>query len=307
MILVYAIFVFAVILFLPADAWAWGPGMHMYIAMHALENIALVAPVIAKLMQKYPADFMYGAVIPDIVVGKKYAGYMHHCHNWRIGRLILSEAKTERQRAAAYGYLLHLAADVVAHNYYIPFKMVRSYQTRLLSHTYWEMRFDLGVPDNVWKQIGKASEHEISEFDNLLERVLKKTIFSFKTNKRIFSSILILQKMRGVRDSLKIYAGRSRWKMVEEKRQHYKDLTIETVMDFLSRPDSADCLQIDPAGISRLMYASNLRRRMKNLLSRGILKEKQARKLVDLVQERLAVGLYRPNLILPDVTDVLKC
>lgn len=306
MLLVYVIFVFALILFLPADAWAWGPGVHMYVAMYALEKIALVAPVIARLMKEYPSDFMYGAVVPDIVVGKKYAGLMHHCHNWRIGHLILSEAKTDRQRAAAYGYLMHLAADIVAHNYYIPFKIVRSYKARMLSHTYWEMRFDLGIPDKVWKQIDKVSEHEIKEIDDLLERVLKKTIFSFKTNKRIFSSILILQKMRSSRDILKIYAGQSRWQMGKEKRQHYEDMTIETAMDFLSNPDDADCLKIDPTGISRLTYAGNLRRRMKNLLSRGILKEKQADKLVELVGERLAVGLYRPDLILPDVTDVMK-
>ena len=306
MFLVYVIIALGVFLLIPNVAYAWGPGMHMQIAMTALANIAIAAPVIRKLMEKYPDDFMYGAVIPDIIVGKKYAGYMHHCHNWRIGHLILSEAKTDRQRAAAYGYLMHLAADIVAHNYYIPFKMIRSYKTRTLSHTYWEMRFDIGVPEKVWKQIGKIEDHVSEEFDLLLERVLRKTIFSFKTNKRIFSSILIIQKMRSVRDSLRLYADKSRWKMVEEKRQHYLDLTIEAALDFLVHPDSASVLEIDPTGISRLTYAKNLRRRMKNLLTRGILKEKQAEKLVELVQERLAVGLYRPNLVLPDITDVLE-
>lgn len=277
----------------------------MQVAMTAIANIALIAPVIRKLIEKYPDDFMYGAVIPDIIVGKKYAGYMHHCHNWHIGHLILSEAKTDKERSAAYGYLMHLAADIVAHNYYIPFKMIRTYKTRTLSHTYWEMRFDIGVPEKVWKQIGKISEHHSEEFDLLLDRVLRKTIFSFKTNKRIFSSILIIQKMQSVRDSLKLYADKSRWKMIEEKRQHYLDLTIEFAMDFLAHPDSASVLEIDPTGTARLTYAKNLRRRMKNLLTRGILKESQADKLVELVQERLAVGLYRPDLILPDVTDVM--
>ncbi len=306
MLLVHFIVFFIFFLFIPSTAYAWGPGMHMCVAIHALENLALAVPFISSLMKKYPLDFMYGAVIPDIIVGKKYAGYMHHCHNWRIGHLILSEAKSDRQRAAAFGYLLHLSADVVAHNYYIPFKIIKSYSARMLSHTYWEMRFDLGLPEKVWKQIDKISEHEIVEFDDLLERVLKKTIFSFKTNKRIFSTILILQKMKGVRDSLKIYAGKSRWKIEEEKRKHYEELTFDASIDFLSHPENAQCLQIDPTGVARLAYAHTLRRRIKKLFSKGIIGIKQINQLIELVEERLAVGLYRPNLLLPDVTDIIK-
>ncbi len=303
--LFYTVIAILIFLLLPADALAWGPGMHMYLGMTALAKISLAAPVIRSLLEKYPDEFLYGTVVPDVVVGKKYAGYMHHCHNWDIGRLILAEAATQKQRAAAYGYLMHLAADIVAHNYYIPFKIVKSYSTRMLSHTYWEMRFDIGVPEKVWKQISKAANYEMGEFDLLLERILKKTIFSYRVNKRIFSSILIFQKMRGMRDSLKLYAKRSRWEVGEENRQHYVDLTMEAVFDFLAHPANAACLDVDPTGESRLTYAKNLRRRLKLLVGRGVLTKRSAKTVVDLVKERLAVGLYRPNLILPDVTDVL--
>jgi hypothetical protein len=305
MFLIYTIIATVVFLLLPETAHAWGPGMHMFVGMTALAKMALAAPAIRALMEKFPDEFLYGAVVPDVVVGKKYAGYMHHCHNWDIGRLILSEAKTDRQRAAAYGYLMHLAADVVAHNYYIPFKMIKSYSARMLSHTYWEMRFDIGVSEKAWRQMDKVSKYEMGEFDLLLERVLKKTIFSYRTNKRIFSSILIFQKMRGMRDSLKLYAKTSRWEVGEENRQHYVDLTLDAALDFLAHPTTAACLEVDPTGISRLTYAKNLRRRIRILMRRGVLTKKAVKTLVDLVKERLAVGLYRPNLILPDVTDVL--
>lgn len=305
MVLVYVIIATIVFILLPGTAHAWGPGMHMYVGMTALAKIALAVPAIRLLMEKFPDEFLYGAVVPDVVVGKKYAGYMHHCHNWDIGRLILSEARSDRQRAAAYGYLMHLAADVVAHNYYIPFKMIKSYSARMLSHTYWEMRFDIGVPEKVWRQVDKVSAYEIGEIDLLLERVLKKTIFSYRTNKRIFSSILIFQKMRGMRKSLNIYAKRSRWEVGEENRQHYVDLTMDAALDFLAHPKTAACLEIDPTGVGRLTYAKNLRRRIKIMLSRGVIDKRDASKLIDLVKERLAVGLYRPNLVLPDVTDVI--
>ena len=238
-------------------------------------------------------------------MGKKYAGYMHHCHNWRIGRLILSEAESDRQRAAAYGYLMHLAADVVAHNYYIPVKIVRSYRARLLSHTYWEMRFDLGVSERAWERLGRASRVDVEEFDELLERVLRKAIFSFKTKKRIFNTIVMLQKLKTLRTSLALYAEYSSYGIPEENRQHYVDLTLESALEFLKDPNGAACLQIDPAGRRRLEDAEELRADIRELLQQGEMTEVQAEQLVELTRETLAVGLYRPEVLLPRVLDVL--
>ncbi len=305
MTLVHSILTFVAILLISRGAEAWGPGMHLDLAIDLIGSIGIVSPVIRELVKRYPQAFLYGSTSPDIIVGKKYAGYLHHCHNWRIGWLILHEAESDIQRSAAYGYLMHLAADVVAHNYYIPAKIIRSYNAKLLTHTYWEMRFDLGVPENVWDELTKITEMEIKEFDDLLERVIRKTLFSFSTNKKIFSTILMLQKMRGLRASLAAYAKRSRFDLVEENRNHYRDLAVESVHDFFARPESAACLEVDPAGIAKLTYAKNLRRRIAEMTAKGIMSREQADRLVDLAKEALAVGIYRPDMALPDVMDVL--
>ena len=305
MLLVHASIVMLVILLVPDVAYAWGPGMHMETALQVMADLSCAAPFIKELVERFPDAFLYGATSPDIIVGKKYAGYLHHCHNWRMGWLILNEARTDRHRAAAYGYLMHLASDIVAHNYYIPVKIVRSYEARMLSHTYWEMRFDLGVADEAWDRLASISKLEVEEFDKILERVLRKTLFSFATNKRIFSTILILHKMRTLRKSLRLYAKRSRFDMHEENRQHYVDLALESARDFMAHPDTAACLDVDPAGLGRLAYAKNLRRRMRSMLKRRLMTSKQAQTLVGLVREQLAVGLYRPEMVLPDVVDVL--
>lgn len=302
---VHAIFAAVAVLALASEAHAWGPGMHVELALSALASAALVAPAIRGLIKRFPDSFIYGAASPDIIVGKKYAGYLHHCHNWRMGWLILNEAESDRQRAAAYGYLMHLAADVVAHNYYIPVKIVRSFEARLLSHTYWEMRFDLGVPEKAWEKLSAVKRGEIEEFDRLLERVLRKTLFSFSTNKRIFNTILKLQKMRRLRTSLKFYERHSRFGMVEENRRHYYDLAMESALDFLRRPDRAASLAVDPAGLARLAYAKAMRGNVRAMRRSGVLTERKAARFVDLVEERLAVGLYRPEMSLPDVGDVL--
>ena len=305
MVLVHAIFAAVLVLALPAVAHAWGPGMHVELALGAIAKIAAAAPFIRGLVKRFPESFIYGAASPDIIVGKKYAGYLHHCHNWRMGWLILNEAESDRQRAAAYGYLTHLAADVVAHNYFIPVKIVRSWEARVLTHTYWEMRFDLGVNDRAWERLAAVDREEIEEFDRLLERVLRKTLFSFSTNKRIFNTILIFQKMKRLRESLRLYAKHSRFDIDDENRQHYYELASESVSDFLRHPDKAHCLDVDPAGLARLAYAKNLRRSMRTMVERGLLDEARAATLVELVRENLALGLYRPEMSLPDVGDVL--
>lgn len=305
MVIIFSLAVAIIILMVPELAHAWGPGMHVEIAANILSQAHLIAPQIRDLILAYPEAFIYGSASPDIIVGKKYAGYMYHCHNWRMGFLILHEAEDDRQRAAAYGYLVHLAADVIAHNYYIPVKTVRAYQARMLSHTYWEMRFDIGVSESAWKHLGMVTKLEIEGFDSLLECVLRKTIFSFSTNKRIFNTILMFQKMRGMRSSLKLYASKSKFEIVDENRSHYVDLAMEAAIDCLKDPKGADCFLVDPAGIKKLAYAKNLRKNMRALLKRKIMGKGQAERLVDLVRECLAIGLYRPDMDLPDVVDVL--
>lgn len=294
--IVYVLFVVVVLVLSPSEAYAWGPGMHIEMALLALSKIAIAAPAIREVVQKFPDAFIYGSTSPDIVVGKKYAGYFYHCHNWRLGRLILKEADSERQRAAAYGYLVHLAADIVAHNYFIPVKIVRSYGTRLLTHTYWEMRFDLGVSDEAWSRLKMITKIEIDEFDALLDRVLKKTLFPFSTNKSIFNTILILQKMRGLRGSLRLYARHSRFDIGVENREHYVDLTAEAILDFLRHPADADCMNVDPVGLAKLDYAKRVRNQIRHAIRRGELGKKEAQNFLELVRERLALGLYRPDL-----------
>lgn len=303
MVVVYAVFVLVALILSPSDALAWGPGMHIEVALSAIAKIALAAPVIREVVRKFPDAFIYGATSPDIIVGKKYAGLLHHCHNWRMGYLILKGAKTDRQRAAAYGYLVHLAADIVAHNYFIPVKVVRSYKTRLLTHTYWEMRFDLGVSDEAWSRIKMITKIEIDEFDALMGRVLKKSLFPFSTNKSIFNTILILQKMRGMRGSLRLYAKHSRFDIGLENRRHYVDLTTEAVEDFLRHPDTAECLNVDPVGLAKLDYAKRLRNQIRRAIDRGELSEKEVNGFLEFVRERLALGLYRPELIMPNLGD----
>lgn len=305
MTIVYYIAVVCWWICVPADAHAWGPGMHLDIALTVLERLALAAPVLRPLLKAFPNDFIYGAVSPDIYIKKKMAGFLHHCHNWGMGTLLLSEAQTDRQRAAAYGYLVHLAADVVAHNYFIPYKIVRSYQARVLSHAYWELRFDLTVPPRVWEAVPGIVRGDYREFDELLQRVMKKTLFSFRTSKRIYYSILVVQRLRQFQQGLKLYARQSRWDLPEERISHYRKLVFHVVSDFVQRLEHAPCYAGDPTGIGREAAAMSLRKRMRQALRRRLISETAAKRLVRLCRDRLEAEMFAPTMQWPDIYDVI--
>lgn len=291
----------------PGEAFAWGPGVHLQLAVDSIANIAQAAPLIADLVGRFPRDFMYGSVSPDIFLSKMRAGYLFHCHNWRMGRLLLSEATTDRLRASVYGYLLHLAADVVAHNYFVPYKIVRSYNARIVApHTYWEMRFDLTVPPTAWNAVPDIVRGQYQEFDALLERVLKKTLFSFQTSKRIFKSILVVHKMQQLQNSLQRLAKQSRLTLAEPRVAHFRKLLHTSVTDFLRTPETAPCLGGDPTGHARETEAFRLVKRMRQAIRRRQLTTEQAEHLVALCDKRLQQAMYQRDMTWPDIYDVMK-
>ncbi|OGQ04415.1 MAG: hypothetical protein A2W61_07125 [Deltaproteobacteria bacterium RIFCSPLOWO2_01_44_7] len=302
MFLVYLTIIILGLFLDPIVAHAWGPGTHLDIALTVLQHSFWALPTVRALIETYRDDFIYGAVSPDIIVGKKYAGAIYHCHNWSIGKLILEEAQTDMERAAAWGYLTHLAADTVAHNYFVPFKIIRSFSTRSLSHVYWEMRYDLHIPDHCWKEFKHVIRQDYRPFDHLLERVLKKTIFSFRTNKKIFNSILILQKMKQLRFGLKVYAKASRWELPERDRRHYKELTLETIKDFLRHPQQAKCLKADPAGQRKLLYAAETRKQLKDF-TKEKRRNKEITQFLESVKQKLHRGLFDSTVSLPNLYD----
>ncbi|MDO8527063.1 MAG: zinc dependent phospholipase C family protein [Deltaproteobacteria bacterium] len=303
MIFVYSTFFLVALLLDPATVHAWGPGMHLDIALTVLQHATWALPAVRKIITAYSDEFIYGAVSPDIITGKKYAGAIHHCHNWSIGKMILKEAKTDAERASAWGYLVHLSADTVAHNYFVPFKIIRSFPTRALSHAYWEMRYDIFVPEKSWRELDHVVQHNYKPFDYLLERVLKKTIFTFRTNKRIFNSILILHRMKKLRFGLKTYAKVSRWELPEKDVKHYRELVFVTVKDFLEHPDQARCLQADPAGQRKLAYAAETRKELKRLSRK--LGEKKTEKFLAEVKQKFEKSLFDEAVVLPKAQDFL--
>jgi hypothetical protein len=85
------------------------------------------------------------------------------------------------------GYLSHLAADTIAHNWYVPRQLLLTSSTKGLGHSYWEARMDTHMGDRYMRLARSVvMDHDHTAADILFDQVLSSTLFSFRTNRRIF-------------------------------------------------------------------------------------------------------------------------
>jgi hypothetical protein len=264
------------IILTPQSALAWGPGIHLQLGSAILNNLQLLTPSIAEIIAEHPKDFLYGCIAADITVGKKFTHYLLHCHRWRMGCKVLEKADSKAHQACAYGYLSHLAADTIAHNYFVPYKIMLSFSTLTMKHAYWEMRFESFVDKDIWetgKQVCKENYHAN---DVLLRSVLADTIFSFGTNKRIFNSILLVSRLEKWQQMLKTFTDSSRYLLEENDREEYMNLTFEAVLDTLNSLEDSRFFQADPTGERALLSAETVRKNLRLLYRSGKIDKAQA-------------------------------
>ena len=261
----------AILLLLPDQAFAWGPATHLQLASTVLGNLPVLPPQIQSLLRSFPYDFVYGCIGADIITGKKFIEYAKHCHNWHMGMKVLEKAESDSQRAFAYGYLSHLAADVIAHNYFVPNHIIASFSTRLLNHAYWEIRFDTWADKSVWELAGKVAREVHRDNDPLLRATLDNTLFSFGTNKRIFNSMMLLTRLKRWHAMMDLISTRSKWRLDAKEVEEYRKLAIDATFAFLIDGKKAICYKADPAGRKSLQTAQRIRKELKELKNRGAL------------------------------------
>ena len=287
-----------ILLLVPSDAFAWGAGVHITVGTRLLASAAALPPQVAALLAAYPDDFLYGCIGADIIVGKKFTHYLQHCHGWRIGRKILDSARSDYQRACAYGYLAHLAMDTIAHCYFVPYKMLRTFNTALLKHAYWELRLEAHVDPEVWLTARRVAKNNFHSNDLLLREVLSDTIFSFATNKRLFNSLLLLNRLRNWQRLLRTMAKRSKWELAEEDQAEYLQLTFEAALSILAELEASPYWRADPTGERALHVARTMRRNLNLLWLEGKLAPRQAEALLTDTRARLRAAITDPDLLL---------
>ena len=244
----------------PAVAHAWTPGTHIFLGEAVMRSLSLIPSSVAGLLAAYPYDFLYGSIAADTSIAKKYAAAGRHCHSWNVGLEIHDTAESEPLRAFGLGYLAHLAADSVAHNYFVPHQLTITSSTAALGHSYWESRFDTHIGERFSRTAKQLILRDHTHSDEHLDRILSPTIFSTSTNRRIFRGMVYVADTESWQRIFHLVEEKSRWDLSEQEVETYMARAFDYIIDLLTRLDRAEPYKLDPAGTIPLREAKRVRR-----------------------------------------------
>jgi hypothetical protein len=290
---------FLLVLVAPAQAWAWGPITHLAHGSAILENLTILGVTLQQLLRRHRLAYLYGCIGADITQAKKYTrAQQAHCHSWPVGWAILQRAETDIQRAFAYGYLTHLAGDVYSHNHFVPTQLIVSFRARTLRHIYWEARFDALQPSTHRRIIRELRNHPFLECDALVERVVSRTLFSFRTDKRIFNSFIAVHDLEQWHTIMQRLTVRSRYPLSSEVAHRYNEVCHSGITDVLRHGKHADCQRADPTGFEAITLAKAVRRTLRALERQGHISPR--------LQEEIEALDERRDLEVPDSLPFLR-
>ena len=258
----FAAILFAVLLALlvPTPLFAWTPGTHVFLGDALLRNLALLPVHVAELLTAFPSDFLYGSIAADTSIAKKYAAVGRHCHSWHIGMEIHDEAREPALQSFALGYLAHLAADVVAHNFYVPRQLAVTSSTTAVGHSYWESRIDTHLGDPWPRRARELLLLDHSPADQHLDQILSPTLFGTATNRRIFRGMVYVTDSDSWQRIFQLVSEKSRWDLSDADVARYLVRSFDYVVDLMSRWDRSEAFDFDPSGDAPLREAKKVRR-----------------------------------------------
>lgn len=244
----------------PTTAHAWTAGTHIFLSDAVLRSLSLLPSGVAALLRSYPVNFLYGSIAADTSIAKKYAPEGRHCHSWHMGLEIRDRAHDEALRAFGIGYLTHLAADAVAHNYFVPLQLARTASTTSIGHSYWESRFETHLPEGASRRARDVLLLDHGRSDDHLDQILSPTLFSTSTNRRIFRGMVRAADNENWQRVFQLVLERSRWDLDDADVGAHLRRSFDYVIDFLRRDEGSEAFLLDPSGETALREAKWVRR-----------------------------------------------
>jgi len=237
----FTVVLFLSVLFIPSFAHAWGPLTHVYLGYQVLDIGAALIPVgVYRILKKYKNDFLYGNVSADIIFGRRFQGDDKNTHDWQIAWKILDAARTDRQKAFAYGYLTHLCADTVVHNLKksrMPF-----------SHPILEVKADSIVEKKYRTALKNLDKVMQKRHDIFLEDNLDSLLFSFKTNRRIFKGVLLLSRLPNYAPLSNFIDDRFPYEIPVMKIYNFRQESLARMLELLNNGRDSAVQQEHPLG-----------------------------------------------------------
>ncbi|HEX7917777.1 MAG TPA: zinc dependent phospholipase C family protein [Gemmatimonadales bacterium] len=250
-----------VIALFPTDAHAWTPGTHIYLAESILSRVDLLPGLVGDLLRAFPYDYLYGSIAADTSFAKKYAPVGRHPHHWHVAQEIHDTAASDALRAFGLGYLSHLAADVVAHNFFVPRQLVLSRGPHGVAHAYWEARVENTLGHRYSREAMDLLRMDHTPADRLLDCVLSPTLFSIPTNRRMFRGMVRILDQRSYQATLRLADDFSGVPLTEEDVGRHLERSRDEIICLLAAQDEALRLR-DPSGEAALKAARVARKEL---------------------------------------------
>jgi hypothetical protein len=149
---------------------------------------------------------------------------------------------------------------VVAHNYFVPYRLTVTSSTVALGHSYWENRFETHLGERVSRRARELILLDHSRSDAHLDRILSPTIFSTPTNRRIFRGMVRVGDSDSWQRIFQLMSERSRWDLADIDVSGYLGRAFDYVIDVLSLLDRSEAQGQDPSGTRALRMAKRVRR-----------------------------------------------
>jgi hypothetical protein len=228
-------------LLIPAAAFAWGPLTHIYLGNELYSLSPLLPASLLEILRRYRKDFLYGNLMADIIIGKKYLPDHKSSHSWDVAFSLLKAAGTDQQKAFVYGYMSHLAADTVAHNAYTVDK-------KNIGHAVVEMKADSIIDKKYWLQAMAIDRKIQIRNDMFLENSLDRFIFSFKTNKRIFKGMVLLSVLN--RERISDFIDRNLITSLPDREaiEGLRQESLDKMIDLFQNWEKSDVVRVNPSG-----------------------------------------------------------
>lgn len=116
--------------------------------------------------------------------------------------------------------------------------------------------------DEYYRRLARhvVTELDHSAADTLFDRVLSDTLFSFRTNRRIFRGMIRIQDNDRWQAVFNGLLARSRWDLSDDSVHGYLERSFDYVVDYLTRRGEAICASLDPIGDHNLTLSKQVRR-----------------------------------------------
>lgn len=276
MIIFSACCVIVLVVMSPEPALAWGPVTHVALGMQVLATVITPEHPLQATLLKLPEIFLYGGLAPDIVQGRRLQSRLRrHSHNWDTGFGLLGSASTPEQQALACGYLAHLAADVVAHNYFLPARFIGRFESGVASHLYTEARFDAFQAHEYQDLLVKLLRVDFGVLNRTLKQAIDSPLFSFSAHQRVFEGGL--RRIREFNGLLRRLGGPDQAEI--EDFGLFSHASCASIGGILGDADGAPACRFDPMGEEVIRDTLDLRRKLQRLAKIDASAHKIARKL----------------------------